>query len=125
MPAISLFPERLCPSAAYFTTFVKLRPTAYVSCTCFWTFLTPPPPISNDGTPDPINAPPTIFVRSPDGQAKKELAAIMIQSNLRRFFAQMELTELQSLRDEALAREKERQAAAVIIQSVARMREGR
>ncbi|CAM9339293.1 unnamed protein product [Scytosiphon promiscuus] len=58
-------------------------------------------------------------------QARKELAAIMIQSNLRSFFAQTELKVLRRLRDEALALEKKRQAAAVIIQSVTRMRKGR
>ncbi|CAM9101386.1 unnamed protein product [Hapterophycus canaliculatus] len=58
-------------------------------------------------------------------QARKERAAIMIQSNLRRFFAQTELAGLRRLRDESLAREKREKSATVLIQSVARMREGR
>lgn len=57
-------------------------------------------------------------------QARRELAATMIQSNLRRLFAQKQLLELKRLRDEALAHERKIQAAAVLIQSVARMREG-
>ncbi|CAM9318828.1 unnamed protein product [Ectocarpus sp. 8 AP-2014] len=58
-------------------------------------------------------------------QARRELAAIVIQSNLRRLFALKELLELRRLRGEALARERRNQAAAVLIQSLARMRQGR
>lgn len=49
----------------------------------------------------------------------------MIQSNLRRLFAQKQLVELRRLRDEEEARERANQAAAVLIQSLARMRQGR
>lgn len=48
----------------------------------------------------------------------------MIQSNIRRLFAHKQLLEFKRLRDEALAHERKIQAAAVLIQSVARMREG-
>eukprot|EP00752_Nemacystus_decipiens_P012503 g11074.t1 len=60
-----------------------------------------------------------------DISARRELAAITIQSNLRRVFAQKQLLELRRLRDEAVALEKRNQAAAVLIQSLARMQEGR
>lgn len=40
-------------------------------------------------------------------------------------FAQKQLLELRRLRDEAEALQKKSQAAAVLIQSLARMREGR
>ncbi|CAB1113691.1 unnamed protein product [Ectocarpus sp. CCAP 1310/34] len=43
----------------------------------------------------------------------------------RRLFAQKELLELRRLRNEALAREKRNQAAALLVQSLARMRQGR
>lgn len=65
-----------------------------------------------------------LTLRSPE-QARRELAAIKIQSNLRRMFAQKQLVELRCLRDEALALQKRNQGAAVLIQSLARMREGR
>ncbi|CAM9288359.1 unnamed protein product [Ectocarpus sp. 13 AM-2016] len=58
-------------------------------------------------------------------QARRELAAIVIQNNLRRLFAQKELLELRRLRDEALASERRNQAAAVLVQSLVRMRQGR
>eukprot|EP00903_Cladosiphon_okamuranus_P017882 g16455.t1 len=58
-------------------------------------------------------------------QARNEVAAITIQNNLRRMLAQKQLEELRRLREEAVALEKKTQAAAVLIQSLARMREGR
>lgn len=58
-------------------------------------------------------------------QARRELSAITIQSDWRCFAAKKQLWRLRRLRDEAAARRRRRENAAVLIQSIARMRVGR
>lgn len=64
------------------------------------------------------------FLLMPLGQiqARQEFYSIVIQSNWRRVFAQKLLRDLRRTREQMLAQGRKRQAAVILIQSMARVR---